>query len=192
MNTSSKIRIAVPLDAAAIQAIYAPFVERTAISFELKPPSIEEMAQRICATLPTYPYLVAERDGQVVGYAYASQHRAREAYRWSVDVTVYVSPQAHRSGIGRALYERLLSILQRQGFHAAYAGIALPNAGSVGLHESLGFTHIGTYPEVGFKNDKWHDVGYWRMALNDSSPPTPIIAIDLSMEDNTGELNSPL
>lgn len=192
MNTSSKIRIAVPLDAAAIQAIYAPFVERTAISFELKPPSIEEMAQRICATLPTYPYLVAERDGQVVGYAYASQHRAREAYRWSVDVTVYVSPQAHRSGIGRALYERLLSILQRQGFHAAYAGIALPNPGSVGLHKSLGFMHIGTYPEVGFKNDKWHDVGYWRKALNDSSPPTPIIAIDLSMEENTGELNSPL
>lgn len=192
MNTSSKIRIAVPLDAAAIQAIYAPFVERTAISFELKPPSIEEMAQRICATLPMYPYLVAERDGQVVGYAYASQHRAREAYRWSVDVTVYVSPQAHRSGIGRALYERLLSILQRQGFHAAYAGIALPNAGSVGLHESLGFTHIGTYPEVGFKNDKWHDVGYWRKALNDSSPPTPITTIDLSMEENTGELNSPL
>jgi len=181
MNTIGKIRIAVESDAPAIRGIYAPFVERTAISFELQPPSIEEMARRISSTLPTYPYLVAERDGQVVGYAYASQHRAREAYRWSVDVTVYVSPQAHRSGIGRALYGRILPILQRQGFHAAYAGIALPNTGSVGLHESLGFMHIGTYPEVGFKNGKWHDVGYWRISLNDSLPPTPIVAFNSSM-----------
>lgn len=174
MNTSCQIRIAVPSDAAAIQAIYAPFVERTAISFELDPPSIEEMAQRISSTLATYPYLVAERNGEVIGYAYASQHRAREAYRWSVDVTVYVSPQAHRSGIGRGLYDRLLSILQCQGFHAAYAGIALPNIGSVRLHESLGFIHIGTYPEVGFKHGRWHDVGYWRKSLNDVSPPNTI------------------
>jgi len=181
MNANSTIRIARPSDAAAIQAIYAPFVERTAISFELAPPSIEEMTQRITSTLPTYPYLVAEQDGKVVGYAYASQHRAREAYRWSVDVTVYVSPQTHRQGIGRALYERLLPILQRQGFHAAYAGIALPNAGSVGLHESLGFTHIGTYPEVGFKHGKWHDVGYWRKPLADSSPPAPIVTFDALM-----------
>jgi len=96
-------------------------------------------------------------------------------------VTVYVSPQTHRQGIGRALYERLFATLQRQGFHAAYAGIALPNAGSVGLHESLGFTHIGTYPEVGFKQGKWHDVGYWRKPLADSSPPVPIVAFDALM-----------
>lgn len=176
MSATSSIRIAATSDAAAIQAIYAPIVERTAISFELEPPSVEEMAQRIASTLPTYPYLVAERNGQVLGYAYASQHRAREAYRWSVDVTVYVAPHAHRNGIGRALYECLLPILQKQGFHAAYAGIAQPNVGSVGLHESLGFRHIGTYPEVGFKHDKWHDVGYWRKALDESTPPTPLIA----------------
>ncbi|WP_460117775.1 arsinothricin resistance N-acetyltransferase ArsN1 family B [Pseudomonas sp. S2_C03] len=175
MNTSCQVRIAVPSDAAAIQAIYAPFVERTAISFELDPPSIEEMAQRISSTLATYPYLVAEQSGEVVGYAYASQHRAREAYRWSVDVTVYVSSQAHRKGIGRGLYNHLLSILQDQGFHAAYAGIALPNEGSVGLHESMGFTPIGIYPEVGFKFGKWHDVGYWRKSLNTAMPPRPIV-----------------
>lgn len=131
------------------------------------------MAKRIESTLPTYPYLVAERDGQVIGYAYASQHRAREAYRWSVDVTVYIAPNAHRSGVGRALYDVLLPTLERQGFHAAYAGIALPNDGSVGLHEALGFAHIGTYPEVGFKHGVWHDVGYWRIALNVTNPPKP-------------------
>lgn len=99
MSSNTTVRTAEISDAAAIQAIYAPMVERTAISFELEPPSVEEMAKRIESTLPTYPYLVAERDGQVIGYAYASQHRAREAYRWSVDVTVYRAPEAHRTGV---------------------------------------------------------------------------------------------
>ncbi|HFN5283496.1 TPA: arsinothricin resistance N-acetyltransferase ArsN1 family B [Pseudomonas aeruginosa] len=171
-----KIRIATPADASAIQAIYAPMVSDTVISFELIPPTIEEMAGRISATLATYPYLVAELDGAVVGYAYASQHRAREAYRWSVDVTVYIDPTAHRRGIGRDLYQRLLPILELQGFHAAYAGIAQPNVASVGLHEALGFTHIGTYPEVGFKHGQWHGVGYWRKPLSTATPPAEIVA----------------
>ncbi|MCF5710535.1 GNAT family N-acetyltransferase [Pseudomonas syringae] len=171
--SNTTVRIAQISDAQAIQAIYAPMVERTAISFELEPPTVEEMAKRIGTILPTYPYLVAERDGQVIGYAYASQHRAREAYRWSVDVTVYVAPEAHRRGVGRALYDVLLQRLKTQGFHAAYAGIALPNDSSVGLHEALGFAHIGTYPEVGFKNGAWHDVGYWRIALDVTNPPKP-------------------
>lgn len=169
------IRVAIQSDATAIQTIYAPIVERTAISFEVDAPTVEEMANRIRSTLPTYPYLVAELDGQVIGYAYASQHRAREAYRFSVDITVYVDQRTRRSGVGRAVYEKLLPILKRQGFHAVYAGIALPNAGSVGLHERLGFKHIGTYPEVGFKHDQWHDVGYWRLALNDSTSPIEIV-----------------
>lgn len=169
------IRTATIADARAIQAIYAPMVCDTAISFELVPPTIDEMAGRIEATLLTYPYLVAEVDGEVVGYAYASQHRSREAYQWSVDVTVYVSPTAHRQGIGRAMYQKLLPILERQGFHAAYAGIALPNPASVGLHQALGFSHIGTYPEVGFKHGQWHSVGYWRKALGGPTPPTEII-----------------
>lgn len=173
MSNITTVRIAQLSDAQAIQAIYAPMVERTAISFELESPPVKEMAKRIESTLRTYPYLVAERDGQVIGYAYASQHRAREAYRWSVDVTVYITPNAHRSGVGRALYDVLLPTLERQGFHAAYAGIALPNDGSVGLHEALGFAHIGTYPEVGFKHGVWHDVGYWRIALNVTNPPKP-------------------
>jgi L-amino acid N-acyltransferase YncA len=174
MSIARTIRIATPADAAAIQAIYAPMVKHTTISFELEPPTVEQMAQRIEATLEHYPYLVAEQDSQVLGYAYASQHRAREAYQWSVDVTVYIAPQVHRGGIGRALYKCLLPILESQGFHTAYAGIALPNAASIGLHEALGFEHLGTYTEVGFKHGHWHDVGYWCKRLSGSNPPGPV------------------
>lgn len=169
-----KVRVATPADASAIQAIYAPMVLETVISFELTPPTVDEMAERIATTLPMYPYLVAELEGIVVGYAYASQHRAREAYRWSVDVTVYVDPSVHRKGVGRALYQQLLPTLEKQGFHAAYAGIALPNAGSIGIHEALGFIHIGVYPEVGFKHGQWHSVGYWRKPLRAVTPPIEI------------------
>jgi L-amino acid N-acyltransferase YncA len=175
MSINSRVRTAAATDATAIRAIYAPMVEHTVISFELEPPTVEEMAQRIESTLLKYPYLVAERDGYVVGYAYASQHRAREAYQWSVDVTVYVATEAHRSGIARRLYAHLLPILEDQGFHTAYAGIALPNEGSIGLHEAVGFEHLGTYTEVGFKLGKWHDVGYWRKSLSQSVSPRPVI-----------------
>lgn len=166
-----EIRTAVIADAEAIQRIYAPIVLKTAISFEEIPPSVDEIAQRITMTLQTYPYLVAEEGGEIKGYAYASQHRARPAYRWAVDVTVYIAESARRQGIGRLLYKTLLPILEKQRFRAAYAGIAQPNEGSVGLHESLGFDHIGTYPEVGFKLGEWHDVGYWRLGLCQLTPP---------------------
>ena len=174
------IRTAMEADAAAIQQIYAPVVLETAISFEEVPPTVQEMAQRITTTLQTYPYLVAEEDGVIKGYAYASQHRARPAYRWAVDVTVYIAESARRQGIGRQLYETLLPMLEQQRFRAAYAGIAQPNEGSVGLHEALGFVHIGTYPEVGFKLGKWHDVGYWRRGLCLLTPPLePVLFPDL-------------
>ncbi|MEM6497567.1 MAG: arsinothricin resistance N-acetyltransferase ArsN1 family B [Pseudomonadota bacterium] len=146
--------------------MYAPIVENTPISFEEKPPSADEMASRITATREQgYPYLVADQDGDAVAYAYAGQHRARAAYRWSVDVTIYVAEAARGAGIGKALYEELLQQLQKAEFHAAFAGIALPNAGSVALHEAVGFTHVGTYQEVGFKFGSWHDVGWWQRIL---------------------------
>jgi len=170
------IRIATATDAKAVAAIYAPIVRDTTISFEVEPPTPEEMARRILAALPTYPWLVAERDGQVVGYAYASRHRDRAAYRWSVDVSAYVDDPARRSGVGRTLYERLIAILKRQGFHAAFASIALPNAPSVGLHEAVGFRPVGIYKEVGFKHGQWRDVGWWRLALSEDTgaPGEPI------------------
>ncbi|WP_423360303.1 arsinothricin resistance N-acetyltransferase ArsN1 family B [Pseudomonas citronellolis] len=170
-----EIRQARPEDAPVIQLIYASIVAGTAISFEEVPPTIEEMRQRIVTTLQTYPYPVAMRDGRLVGVGVANQHRARAAYRWAVDVTVYIAEGERRAGVGHSLYAELLPILAKQGFNAAYAGIALPNAGSIGLHEQLGFRHIGTFLQVSFKLGQWHDVGYWRLELGSpsNSPSDP-------------------
>lgn len=152
-------------DAGAVAAIYAPYVSETPISFEEAPPSRAEMASRIAAVLPTHPFLVFEDDAEILGFAYAGVHLPRAAYRWSANVSVYTALDAHRRGIGRALYTALFDLLRRQGFHALFAGITLPNEASVGLHEAMGFEHLGTYREVGFKLGRWHDVGYWRHAV---------------------------
>jgi len=160
------IRPATSADAAAIQAIYAPFVTDTAISFEEVPPTVDAMAQRITnAQAGGHAFLAAADGDAILGYAYAGAHRARPAYRASVDVSAYVAPGGHRRGIGRRLYEHLLQDLAAKNFHAAFAGITQPNAASVGLHEALGFTHVGTYHEVGFKLGAWHDVGWWQRLL---------------------------
>ena len=166
-----EIRTATALDAPAIAAIYAPIVRCTAISFETEAPTSEVMARRIAGTLTTHPWLVAEGDNEILGYAYAGKHRERAAYRWSVDVSAYVREDARRMGIGRLLYERLLAILRAQGFRSAFAGIALPNAASVALHEAVGFRPLGIYKDVGFKLGRWHDVGWWRVGLSDSALP---------------------
>jgi phosphinothricin acetyltransferase len=160
-----QVRQAEVADAARIQAIYAPYVSDTTISFEEMPPDEAEIIRRIAAILPSYPYLVAEAQGRVVGFAYASQHRVRAAYRTSVDVAVYVASEAHRKGVGRLLYSHLLPAAARLGYHAAFAGIALPNDASVGLHEAIGFQPIGIYREVGRKFDRWLDVGWWQRLL---------------------------
>jgi L-amino acid N-acyltransferase YncA len=175
MTTANQleVRIARESDAVAIAAIYAPIVTETAISFETTAPSIEEMAERVRSTLRTHPFLVADRSGEVAGYAYAGAHRTRAAYQWSTDVTVYVAAHARRQGVARRLYGDLLAILEAQGFHAAFAGIALPNDPSVAIHEAVGFEPLGVYREVGFKLDRWHDVGWWRRGLSASKPPAP-------------------
>lgn len=152
-------------DAAACAEIYAPFVRETAISFEDEPPDTAEFAQRIAQTSRSYPWLVAENDGRVVGYAYASAHRTRAAYRWAADVAVYVASDQRRRGVGRALYEALLGLLAEQRVRIACAGIALPNRASVALHEALGFQHVGVYRRIGWKAGAWHDVGWWQLEL---------------------------
>ena len=149
------VRVASPDDGESVAAIYAPYVLKTAISFEEEPPSGVEMASRIAATVPTHPFLVFEDAGRVLGYAYGGVHVARASYRWSANVSVYVVDDVHRRGIGRRLYESLLATLARQGFHSLFAGITLPNERSVGLHEAMGFVHLGTYREVGFKFGRW-------------------------------------
>ena len=169
-----KIRTATLDDAAAVAAIYAPVVQHTTISFETEPPDAAEMRARIEKTLACLPWLVAEDEaGAVCGYAYASKHRERAAYQWSVDTTVYVREGMRGRGVGRALYEKLLPLLAEQGYFQAFAGIALPNAGSVGLHEALGFEALGVYRNVGFKNGAWRDVGWWQKSLRPLEMPAP-------------------
>lgn len=167
------IRLATADDAARVQAIYAPIVRDTAISFEVDPPGVPEMGRRIAHTLVTLPWLVSERDGETLGFAYAAAHRARPAYRWSVDVSVYVTGHARRAGVGRGLYVPLLALLTAQGFTSAHAGITLPNPASVGLHQALGFTPVGVYRAVGFKLGSWHDVGWWQRRLREPTVPPP-------------------
>ena len=160
-------------DAAAIQAIYAHYVRETAVSFDVEPPEVAELEARIEAYTRTYPWLVAERNGELVAYAYGSPHRARPSYLWSADVSIYVRPGLGRLGIGRKLYEPLLARLEASGFASLFAGITLPNAGSVGLHEAMGFTPIGVYRRVGFKHGAWHDVGWWQRQLAQPCAPEP-------------------
>ena len=135
------------------------------VSFELDAPTPEEMARRIASYGAVHAWLVAESSGEVAGYAYGSPHRTRAAYDTSCDVAVYVDPRHSRRGIGRALYAALLPQLSDKGFHAAFAGIALPNDASVGLHEAMGFTPVGIYREVGWKMGSWRDVGWWQRLL---------------------------
>lgn len=171
------IRVAGPEDGAAVAAVYEPFVVGTGISFETEAPAAAEMSRRIAARLRDYPWLVAEVDGRVVGYAYGSRLRERAAYDWSVEVSIYLAEGFHGRGIGRRLYGALLSVLRRQGYVTAYAGITLPHAASVGLHEALGFSPVGVYPRVGWKQGSWYDVGWWWLALRDPcdepDPPVP-------------------
>jgi L-amino acid N-acyltransferase YncA len=166
------IRSARAEDAGALLAIYAPIVRDTAISFEAEPPPLAEFEGRILQTLKTHPWLVFEEGSGAVGYAYAGPHRVRPAYRWSVDVTAYVAEAARGRGVGKSLYLALFEILRRQGFRSAFAGIALPNAASVALHEAVGMTPIGVYHDVGFKLGAWRDVGWWGLRLTaEAAPP---------------------
>lgn len=165
--------MATPRDADAVAEIYLPYVRDTAISFEAAPPDAEEMRSRITTTLARMPWLVVTDDERVKGFAYASPHRERYAYRWSADVSLYLHESIHRRGHGRRLYTALFNVLVAQGYINAYAGIALPNPASVGLHEALGFTPVGVFSGVGFKHDTWWDVGWWHRRLADPPPDPP-------------------
>jgi L-amino acid N-acyltransferase YncA len=179
MTVGVAIRMARAGDAVAIADIYRPFVTEAVTSFEVTPPGAAEMARRIDAVLALCPWLVALGQADVpIGYAYASRHAERAAYQWSVDATIYIRDGHHRRGLGRALYGALFALLRLQGFYVAHAGITLPNAASVGLHESLGFRPVGVYPAVGWKLGAWRDVGWWQLPLQERpatpAPPLPL------------------
>jgi phosphinothricin acetyltransferase len=161
-------------------AIYAPIVTETAISFETDPPTIEEFTQRILDKSKTYPWLVCEAGGELLGYAYAGAYRSRRAYQWAVEVSVYVGSQNRRLGVGKALYTSLLNILELQGYLIAYAIIAVPNPVSTALHKSVGFEPFAVFDRVGFKFGKWHDVEWWRLYLTEQPPREPAPPADMS------------
>ena len=159
------IRLATPADAAQIADIYRPFCDASHISFEEPAPDAAEMAARIERIGRRLPWLVDEAGGAVAGYAYASPHRERAAYRWAVEVTVYIHERFRGRGVGRALYGELFDRLRGQGLFKAYAGIALPNPASQAFHESMGFTLVGIYRKIGYKLGAWWDAGWWQLTL---------------------------
>jgi L-amino acid N-acyltransferase YncA len=175
---SYRIRLAEEADAAEILRIYEPIVRETAISFELTPPGNEEIRQRIRDVLSSHVWLVGAEGQSVAGYAYASKFRPREAYQWTAEVTVYVDVSRRRRGVGRALYISMMEVLRLQGFRSAIAVIALPNDPSVRMHERLGFKAVGVFEKVGYKLGRWHDVGWWQIALREREanpcPPRPV------------------
>ena len=170
MAESFILRRATEADAPALLAIYRPFVESTAVSFETAVPTHAEFAARIAKAVEGWQWLVAEQNAQCVGYAYGSSHRERPAYQWSVEVSAYVHPNFYRQGIGRALYLKLFEELKHKGFCNAFAGVALPNESSMALHRSVGFEPIGTFKAVGRKFGKWHDVAWFQRTLQGSPP----------------------
>lgn len=167
------VRDATPADAAACAAIYAPYVRDTAITFELDPPTDQQMAERIAAA-SGHAWLVAERDDSVIGYAFAGPFATRAAYRWACEVSVYLEPARRGRGAGTALYRALLERLTDRGYRVAVARISLPNDASLAMHRSFGFRDVGVHRAIGFKNGVWHDVALAQLELAaPASAPSP-------------------
>ncbi len=183
-----KIRPATSKDASGILAIYAPFVKDTAVSFETVVPTIAEFEKRIETISESFPYLVCENDGNIVGYAYASKHRERTAYQWSVDLSIYIDPLYHRKRIATALYTALLAILKQQGYHAAFAGITVPNSASESFHKAFGFREAGVFEKVGYKHGQWRDVKWMQLDLReDRLPPQKLHAVRAVLQSETAQ-----
>lgn len=168
-------RLAKIADAPAIQAIYAPIVRDTPISFEYEPPDVAEVERRMGKVLTRRPWLVYEESGAVIGYAYASTFRERAAYDWGVEVSIYVRSDAHKRGIGRELYQTLFGVLRALNYCQVFAGATAPNESSERLHARMGFAQIARFPAAGYKFGKWHDVVFWRLPLRDFPEPAPSI-----------------
>ncbi|KAL0481794.1 phosphinothricin N-acetyltransferase [Acrasis kona] len=173
------IRLAELSDVPDILNIYKPFVTDSIVSFEYDVPSLQEMTDRInqIINIKKYPFIVLEKDEKVVAYAYASTYKERIAYQWNVEVSVYVSPECQKQGVGRKLYSILLNMIRELGYYNAIAVIALPHDASVGLHESFGFSCILVTKNAGYKLGAWRDVGWWQLPLrsieNDQQPTAP-------------------
>jgi L-amino acid N-acyltransferase YncA len=173
---TTQIRVAEPVDAPEIVAIYAPYILHTSTSFEYDVPTVDEFSARIENGLRTLPWLVCDHDGSIIGYSYATHHRERKAYQWSVETSVYVKEGFHGKGVALTLYTALFNLLKKQGFVNAYAGISQPNSRSVAFHSKCGFTDVGLYKKVGYKAGAWHDVLWMHLMLTEPplKPENPV------------------
>jgi L-amino acid N-acyltransferase YncA len=160
-----EIRLATPADAEAIQAIYAPYCGESTVSFELVAPTADEIGQRMAQLAEGYPWIVCERGGEVLAYAYAGPHHPRAAYVWSVTTSVYVAAAVQARGLGRGMYRSLLELLKLQGFLNAVALISVPHAASTHLHAAMGFNPVGVFRHIGYKSGGWRDVELWQKQL---------------------------
>ena len=183
------IRLAKACDAGEMLGIYAPYVSDTAISFETEVPAVEDFSRRIENTSEKYPWLVYLIDDAIVGYAYASQHRGRNAYRYDVEVSIYVLPEYQGVGVAYKLYDRLFALLDKLRYINAYAVIALPNDKSIRFHKKFEFTLIGIHHKTGYKFGKWHDVAWFEKVINthDDNPKEVLLMKDISLTPATAE-----
>lgn len=185
MLENRKIRLAIEDDSASILQIYAPFIIDTVVSFECEVPTSEEFSKRIANIQKRYPWLVCEINDNIVGYAYASRFREREAYDWSADFSIYINPHYHGKKIGKALGFSIIELLKLQGYYNIFGGVTLPNIKSESLHESFGFKTIGVYQNVGYKFGSWHDVKWYGLKIKEhiQSPIKPKAIYEISNTD---------
>lgn len=189
MNHSIVLRTAREEDAEEIISIYAPYVKNTAVSFEYETPSVQEFKKRIREILIDYPYLVCEVDGKIAGYTYAHRLFARKAYQWDVELSIYLSPQFQRQGIGSKLYAALIALLRMQHVRNLYALVTSPNAGSERLHEQFSFTLTGVYHKAGYKCGNWHDVLLFeRLLMEEPQTPSPFLPFSMLDSDKIHEI----
>ncbi|MFZ5645119.1 MAG: GNAT family N-acetyltransferase [Bacillota bacterium] len=188
MTHGNNLRLVKIEDCIAILGIYAPFIKNTSVTFECEVPTASDFSNRIRNIAAIYPWLIYETEGGIVGYAYASKYSERAAYRWSVNLSVYIKDDYQGKGIGQALYRALFELLQATGYCNAYACITLPNVRSERFHESLGFKSAGVFHNAGYKLGKWHDVIWYEQAIGElSNPPTePLKITDVA----TSEINN--
>lgn len=170
MTGIKKLRFAGKADAAAVLRIYEDYIKNTTVTFETEVPTLTEFEERMERITARFPWLVCEVDGEIAGYAYASKHGERAAYRWSADLSVYVSERFQRRGIATAFYEALTEILRRQGYFTVYAGVSTPNPKSEAFHTSLGFRNLGEFRNAGYKLGNWCGVAWYELALTEYVP----------------------
>ena len=170
----TRIRLALPEDAGAMLALYAPYVRETAVTFEYQLPAPEEFRCRVETTLARYPWLVLEREGKLLGYAYASQYQSRAAYQWGAEGSIYLEQGIRGSGLGTPLYHCLMELLRCQGVRTFYGCITHPNPASEAFHQKLGFTQAGLFPKAGYQLGQWWDILWMELPLGErSAPPEP-------------------